>query len=53
MEVKLSEPRQICLQDLSKEELTEVMVELIRTDGRLRSVIMDVACSSPNIVTQF
>ena len=47
-----SEQGQICLQELSKEELITVMVELIRTDGRLRSVIMDVACSCPNIVTE-
>ena len=33
MDLKLSEPGQICLQELSNEKLARVMVELIRSDG--------------------
>ena len=52
MDLKLSEPGQIELKEMSKEDLAKVMVELIRSDGRLRSVIMDIVFSCPNIVTQ-
>jgi hypothetical protein len=38
--------------EMSREDLAKMMVELIRSDGRLRSAIVDIVFSCPNIVTQ-
>ena len=52
MELELSEPGQICLQALSKEELVKVITDLIREDRDVKNAILELLWSCPNIVTE-
>ena len=36
-----------------KEQLAKVVTELVNTNGKVRSAIMDCACSCPNLVVQY
>ena len=42
----------VLLNQVSKEELAKVLVELIKDDRELRRAILEVVWSCPNIVTQ-
>jgi hypothetical protein len=52
MDLKLSEPGQICLQELSEEELAKLIARLIREGGDLSNAVLEVVWSCPNIVTE-
>ena len=36
-----------------KEELAKRLIELLRTDGAVRSAVFDLVCSCPNLVVQY
>lgn len=42
----------LVLNHVSKNELAEMLVELIKNDREVRRAILNLALSSPNIVTQ-
>ena len=37
----------------TKEELAEILVELIRTNGKVVSAIYDCVCQCPNVVVEY
>ena len=47
-----SQTMQIQMESASKEELAKAVSELIRENEEVRMAIINLACSSPNIVTQ-
>ena len=36
-----------------KQDLAKAIVELIRTDGQIRSAVIDLVCSCPNIMVEY
>ena len=42
----------IDMYEREKEETTKVMVEMLHTNGAVRSAAWDLACKSPNLVVQ-
>ena len=49
---KAQQPELILVDQLSKEELARVVIELIRTNQEVRMAIINLACTSPYIKTQ-
>jgi hypothetical protein len=52
MNVETQQPDLVLLDQVSKEELAKVVVELIKNDPEVQRAILDLAFSCPNIVTQ-
>jgi len=54
MKVKseMCSPMQVILEESSKERFAKLIVELVREDRDLRKAILEVALSSPNVVTE-
>jgi len=52
MNVETQRAEMVFLNQLSKEELAQVVVELIKNDREVQRAILYLAFSCPNIVTQ-
>ena len=52
MKVGVQQAEMVLLNDMSKEELAKIAVELIRDSKELRRAILDVVWNCPIIVTQ-
>ena len=42
----------VLVDKISQEELTQVVVDLIRKNSKVRQAIINLACTCPNIVTE-
>ena len=49
---KVQQSELVLVNQLSKEELARVVIELIRNNERVRMAIINLACTSPYIKTQ-
>jgi len=52
MNIETQKSEMVLLNQVSKEELAKVVVELIKNDREVQRAILDLAFSCPNIVTQ-
>ena len=43
----------VLLNAISKEELAQIIVELIRDNSEVRMALVNLMCASPHVVTQF
>lgn len=41
------------MSEQEKEQLAEAIVELLRTNGQVRSAVFDLVCSCPNIMVEY
>lgn len=41
------------MSEQDKQELAKPIIALIRTDGQVRSAVIDFVCSCPNIVVEY
>ena len=53
MKSKTQEPELVLLAEKSKEQLAEVMVELIKSNPKVISALYSVMCMCPNLVVQY
>ena len=42
----------VLINQMSKEELTQTVVDLIRKNGEVQQAIINLVCACPNIVTE-
>ena len=52
MNFEKQQAEMVLLNEMSQEELTKVLVELIKNDREVQRAILNLAFSCPNIVTQ-
>ena len=53
MNAETQQPKVVLLEEKSKEQLAEVMVELIKSNPKVISALYNTMCKCPNMVVQY
>ncbi len=53
MNTEIQQSEMILLEEKGKEQLAEVMIELIKSDPKVISALYNVMCMCPNLVVQY